>query len=377
MLFIVMCTATNSINRISQSIGVPPTLRSAEDLATITRITSERSIPRHFAAMAEIQICVAKYAVLISESSENHVASSLERAFKYELDLTKDRFSTCWNTDIECVFLAAKLHLTATLAVSQSKQLDAAGEGSVDTIQGSSLRINLSEGLSSATRLIQLICSDRDQPFQPQTTSASKYAMPLDDLYMRGLPKLYFRAVVFATFYLLRYHVSGSFGAPADADLARSHVGVASSYLRKHSSDSSDEPGRSAAAIETLNRYSASKGSMRSMTISDRLGASIFYDALTMASELRTRPVRLVSEQDEPQQALAFGTEGRTRSSKSAYVEDGASGDGTRIDEQVGQDAPTAEFLDSVMFSDGWMEDFDMEFGELSRDLFSEAASLG
>lgn len=367
--------------RISQSIGVPPTLRSAEDLATITRITSERIIPRHFAAMAEIKICVAKYTTLISESSENHVASSLERAFKYELDLTKDRFAaSCWDTDIECIFLTARLHITATLAVSQSKQLDAAGEGSVDTIQGSSLRVNLSEGLSSATRLIQLMCLERDQAAPVDTTSSTsaRYALAVDELYMQGLPKLYFRALVFATFYLLRYHVSGTFGGAAvDADLARSHVGIACGYLRKHSSDPSDEPGRSAAAIETLNRYSASsRGLMRSMTISDRLGASIMYDALTMASELRTRPVRLMSEHDEPQQALEDSREGKAGSSRPAASNTGRQ-DGFGMEgQQSGEDPSRTEYLDSLTFPDGWMEDFDMEFGELSRDLFSEAALL-
>lgn len=334
--------------------------------------------------MTEIQICVAKYTTLISESSENHVASSLERAFKYELDLTKDRFTTsCWDADIECVFLTARLHLTATLAVNQSKQLEAAGEGSIDTIQGSSLRVNLSEGLSSATRFIQLMCLGRDQTTTPaslsSTSTCGRYAMEADDLYMQGLPKLYFRALVFATFYLLRYHVSGTFGGAAvDADLARSHVGIACGYLRKHLMDPSDEPGRSAAAIETLNRYSASsRGLMRSMTISDRLGASIMYDALTMASELRTRPVRLMSEHDEPQQALDGGGEGKSDSPKLV------SGDEVRQNrlgldgQQTDQEASRTEYLDNLAFPDGWMEDFDMEFGELSRDLFSEAALLG
>lgn len=357
---------------ISQSIGVPPTLRSAEDLATIARITSERAIPRYFAAMVEIQVCVAKYTVLISESSENHVASSLERAFKYELDLTKDRFAACWDTDIECVFLTAKLHLTATLAVSQSKQLDAAGEGSIDTIQGSSLRVNLSEGLSSATRLIQLMCLGREQSSAPpETSSSGRYAMPVDDLYMQGLPKLYFRALVFATFYLLRYHVSGTLGAAVDADLARSHVGIACSYLRKHSTEPSDEPGRSAAAIETLNRYSASRGLSRSMRISDRLGASIVYDALTMASELRTRPVRLMSEQDEPQQALGGAASRKANSSKSG--EGTPQGANEEDEQRRAEMAPSMEFLDDVMFSSDWMGDFE----ELSRDLFSEAALFG
>lgn len=375
------CSA-NSLCRISQSIGVPPTLRSAEDLATIARITSERIIPRHLAAMAEIQICVAKYTTLISESSENHVASSLERAFKYELDLTKERFTaSCWDTDIECIFLTARLHLTATLAVSQSKQLDAAGEGSLDTIQGSSLRINLSEGLSSATRLIQLMCLGREQEAPPDASSLNPamYALAVDELYMQGLPKLYFRALVFASFYLLRYHVSGTFGGAAvDADLARSHVGIACGYLRKHSTDPSDEPGRSAAAIETLNRYSASsRGIMRSMTISDRLGASIMYDALAMASELRTRPVRLMSEHDEPQQSLEGGGKRNAGGSRGEAGESGREGDFMMEGQRVGEDASRTEYLDSLTFPEGWMEDFDMEFGELSRDLFSEAALLG
>lgn len=322
-------------------------MRTPEDLTTIARITSDQAIPRHFAAISEIQICVAKYTVLISESSENHVAVSLERTFKYELDLTKDRFAACWDTDIECIFLTAKLHLVATLAVSQSKQLDAAGEGSSGTIQGSSLRVNLSEGFSSAIRLVQLLCLDQD------TGQASNaHAIPANEIYMNALPKLYFRALVFAAFYLLRYHVSG----PAvDGDLARSHVGTACSYLRKHSTDSTDEPGRAAAAIETLNRYSASKG-MRAMRISDRMGASIFYDALAMASELRTKPVRLMSEQDEPQQRLGGSKPAERSESEFDDVRQGEDGG------------------DSIGLPSEFMEDFDMEFGELSRDLFSEAA---
>lgn len=302
--------------------------------------------------------------VLVSESSESQLTALLERSFKHELELTKDRFVSCWNSHIELIFLSARLHIIAAIVVSQSKRMNTSKDLSLSPDH--LLAITLSEGFSSAIGFIQGMCHGGDEPVP--ASSIANQAVPASSLYMRGLPKIYFRTILFAAFYLLRYHISGPSDNAEDGTLARKHVDMVCVYLRQASTDPSDEPGRSGVVIETLMRASMSPqaADLSSMRISDRLGASILYDALTKAHELRTKPAKLYSDQDQPQR--------QTVGAQSSPAGNGI--DAVGVAERGLDTANGGE--DSMGYQPmEWFQGLDLDALDLSGDLFSEAALFG
>lgn len=353
---------------LSLSIGVQSTFRNPSDFAIISQMASDQSIPRPLAALAEIQICAAKYAPLVSESAENHLATSLERNFKHELDLVKDRFVACWTPDIEFAFHVAKLYLVATLAVSQGRQLYSTGEGSSSLSVDPSLLVALSDGFNSAIRLIQIMClgQDRSQASNP----LGDYAISCEELHMQGLPKLFFRALFFASLYLLRFHVSVDATHTSECTLARTHVDIVYNYLCKQSTSPNDECGRAAAVVDTLSKYAAvlPTSSLDPMKIKERLGASIFYDALTRAHELRARPVQLLSDRDKPQQTLVVT---HTTLSNTSDPIKPSEGHARELDAET--TAADGGYLESL--PQDWFEHLDLDLMGLSGNLFTGAAS--
>ncbi|CAM1508889.1 Fc.00g026280.m01.CDS01 [Cosmosporella sp. VM-42] len=349
---------------LSQSIGVPPSLSSLDHLTTITRMASDESIPRKLAALAEIQACAAKYTSLVSESAEFHLAAILERTCKHELNLIEDRYADHWDSDIKFVVLDSKLHLIATLVISQDKQLGSANEGTPATPVDASLLAMLFDGFTCATQMVQIMCNNQEAP--EVSEPLRKYAIPSNELYMQCLPKLYFRALMFAAFYLLRYHAPQSAIPVADGNIAQNHVDMACNYLRRYSVRPDDEPGRAAAVIETLSTFSAAlpHASVGPMRIKERFGASIYYDALTRANELRAKPVRLFSDREQPQQTLVVETSPENADGIGSSITNTRESSDETVPEDIG-------YLANL--PDDWMEHIDLDMMELSGDLFTGA----
>ncbi len=265
----------------------------------------DASVPEGFAALVDIQRSVAKYTALISEHPDCGAVLSLISLFEHELDVIKTRFERAWGIHTDLASLTAKLHLYATLAVNQGKS--AAADDQALHAQGSSdaHHTQLAQGLITAVQVVRTMTSQAcsTQPEHPLSTVTSNLAEY--QLYNDGLPKFHFRTLVFSAFYLLRYFALNGQSMTADRDLARSHIIMVLNYLRKYSADPLDECGRAAAVIDALNQggsTSQKTASRTSLRVRERLAASIFYDALTVANELRERPVQLENTQENPQQ---------------------------------------------------------------------------
>ncbi|KAF7559026.1 hypothetical protein G7046_g5132 [Stylonectria norvegica] len=346
---------------LSQAIGVPPTLSSLEHLSTISRMASDERIPRNLACLAEIQACTAKYTSLVTESASLNLAALLEPTFKQDLDNTKNRYIKDWSPNLEFVFLNCKLHIIATRAISQDQQLSPATRDSSDAPIDPAFIASLLDGFHCAIRMIKFICSD--QEVSRASRALDNHVIPGKDLYMRGLPKLYFRGLMFATFCILRYQVPLSSFVGSDTNNAREHVEMARDYLRRQSVRPNDEAGRSTAVIETLSMFATAPSGSTSGTIKikERFGASVFYDALTKAGELRHRPVRLFSDQEQPQRKLVVQT---------SLVN--ADDTGIANTESEGEDGQEdGGYLANL--PEDWMEHFDLDMMELSGDLFTGA----
>ncbi|KAH8885477.1 hypothetical protein GQ53DRAFT_828881 [Thozetella sp. PMI_491] len=319
----------------------------------MTRFVRDTSVPKGFAALVDVERCVAKYTALVSEHTSFDAVQSLIQLFEHELDVTKSGYEDVWNDRIEFVFLAAKLYIYASLAVNEGRDMASGDRAVRNRAPSDTYCTHLSQGLSAAVRITSILSSGCFSLQAHPSTSASPEILE-HQLHLDGLPKFYFRALVFAAFYLLRYFALNGQCRPADRDLARNHVIMAYNYMQKHSADPMDECGRAAAVIDALSRGGSTSQQMEGMAalrVRERLGASIFYDALTVANELRNKPVRLRSTTDGPQQS----PDDRARSTATE------SPTGTRASQS--NESPGENQWDWTSFlTPGMMEGFDLNF---------------
>jgi hypothetical protein len=223
----------------------------------------------------------------------------LEELFDKELDSTRSRSPGLWNIQAEVNLLTAKLHFYSAMTVKQMKQIERPEDiAEINNSARFSYRSTLSHGLATSIRLIQLICNDLITANNLPSVAGSATPQSVTVLF-NGLPKNYHRTLAFSAFFLIKYFALDPTCSPDDRDLARNHVLMAHSHFASFSSDPLEESSRVAAVIEALSRCppSPSRGPYAIRT-SDRLGASIYYDTVSTASEVRNLPVHVASEDE-------------------------------------------------------------------------------
>lgn len=180
------------------------------------------------------------------------------------------------------------------MTVKQAKQTQDSVE--INDPTQFSYRCTLSYCLATSVRLIQLICNDLVATNKPPSVADSEPVL------FNGLPKNYFRALAFSALFLIKYFALDPACNPEEQNIARNHVIMAYSQFTRFSSDPLEETSRVATVIEALSRSppSPSRGPYALRT-SDRLGASIYYDTVSTASEIRNLPVHFAKEDDSQQ----------------------------------------------------------------------------
>lgn len=345
--------------RISQCIGIAPPLRSPEDIKTISDITGDGNIPSEFAALADISRCVAKYTILLSENAKSAMGSSLIGIFEQELQSTKERFSSCWNAEHEYYVLEAKLHAYGILIVGRATLSQSKRDGGTDLFTQKS---HILQGLHLATQLINMLIFriPCPMPSKRRTNRASSK----EDIATTALPKFYFRAMVFATFYLLRYFVLAKWSDTGDNEVAKDHVMSAHSYLDRCSFATGDESDRVAKAIDALCTAAPTVHTvfMGQLRVNDRLAASISFDLLSTANEIRNKPALLENDQQVPQ----------------IRAKPSLTGDS----EYTGQQLPREAEENSALARDIWdqqsiLDLIDFDFPGVSDNLFPDAGIFG
>ncbi|KAF2457086.1 hypothetical protein BDY21DRAFT_33914 [Lineolata rhizophorae] len=367
---------TNELHSLSQTNGLLPPLRSPEDLACITKIISDPAIPRGFAAVADIQRCVANYTTVLSESTEASMISSIAQIFEQDLNMTKSRFSYCWSPRAEALLLVAKLYMYGTIAVNQLKQITAEPDNLVCNSTIFSHRVTLSQGLGVAIRLIQTLCNNLTAP--ESSSDSAPTAPPEQQTNTYNFPKFYMQGLIFAAMYLIRFFALGAWDIPDDRDRARNHVILVHTQMQHMSRNPMDEAGRAASCIETLSRGSGAAAPLTkgiaSLRVSDRLGASILFDGISTASEIRNKSVFLQNDQENPQQSLSPET-----SPGQSYAS-GGSASGEQVG-YIGEEAARVggEWVWNTDFPQNVWEDIDMDMLGVAGELFSagEGGMLG
>ncbi|KAK5685133.1 hypothetical protein LTS10_003209 [Elasticomyces elasticus] len=230
---------------------------------------------------------------------------------KAELEALRTLHKNDWTThhDIKC--FALRIHSCATLEVQYDKRQRDAGDAQVNPLAQFALRAELVDNFDAALQIIKMISSR--QLYSDAPHPAASMASAQDDLRFKALPKSCFHALLFATFFLLRYFVPNSQdeGNAATQETARNHVRMAYECLRDAARpDLADEMYRGAAVIETLSRATrlSPEWNEHKPRIHDRLGASIMFDALGLANRLRSKPTHLTTDLDAPQQPARANT---------------------------------------------------------------------
>ncbi|KAK2756754.1 hypothetical protein FQN54_005200 [Arachnomyces sp. PD_36] len=287
---------------LSSYHGLPAPLRSASDLETIETLIRDPIVPPQMAAHIDIYRCIVKYFTILSDSSDSIIISSLKDLFEKEIDETRNRFPGSWDTRTEVNLLTVKLYFYSAMTVKQTKQTVRPEDSiQINNPARFSYRTTLSYGLSTSVRLIQLICNDLIAPDKAPSETGSDTSQSVTILF-NGLPKNYLRTLAFSAFFLIKYFALDPACNPDEQNIARNHVIMAYSQFTRFSTDPLDESSRVATVIEALSRSqpSSSRGPYALRT-SDRLGASILYDVVSTASEIRNLPVHVAREKELPQ----------------------------------------------------------------------------
>jgi hypothetical protein len=243
-------------------------------------------MPPEFTFQVMIQHTVAKFTTVLIGNSQELLSHSLVKMIEAELDGLKSRFPTPWTPRVEVASQAAKIHTYAVTIVRS--QLDSV-----------SYEILLKKGFSVALRIVYLL--DQGLSFRP-----SEYGHLSNDSLQRSLPKTYFRTLILATIFLLRFFVLNINATSEEQEVARNHVAMAQRLLKSRSICPTDEGARSAMLVEKLSRQQPVDVNNAKLRIDNRLGASLVYDAITAGHEMRNEALEI--DHEEQAQALADGS---------------------------------------------------------------------
>jgi hypothetical protein len=249
--------------------GLPPLIGGVAELDATERFVRENSIPREFAYQVMVQRVMSKFMNVLMDDVKEPINYSLVQLVDGELDNLKTSFPTEWTPRVEYNALSAKLHLYA-MAVLRVHH------------NPSTRDVILKLGFSSSLRIIYLaelglgFKSERHPSIQPSS------------LY-RLLPTNYFRSVVFASVFLLRYFALNTRATTEEQELARNHLAIAHTILQSGSIGNLPECQRAALLLEILGRQQPGDIDNLKLKIDSRMGASLIFDAITTSHVIRGR----------------------------------------------------------------------------------------
>ncbi|KAF2637852.1 hypothetical protein P280DRAFT_492219 [Massarina eburnea CBS 473.64] len=265
---------------LGMHVGVPPSVNGTTELATIESFVRNYPIPSEFAYHIMVHHTLARFTKVVLENSQEVVSHSLVKLIDTELDALKTRYPTPWTPRAEMSVLIAKIHLY-TMTIIRI-QLDL-----------TTREVLMKNGFSIALRIVYLI----DQGGIAYRPTEYQHLTP--GFLQRAIPKNYFRALVLATIFLVRFFALNINALPEEQEIARNHVAMAQRYLKSGSVSKGDEKERAAFLLERLSQQRPVDVDHTKLRIDDRMGASLVYDAITMGHELRNVSVEVEEESTE------------------------------------------------------------------------------
>jgi hypothetical protein len=246
--------------------GLAPAINGPTELNTLEKFVRDHSFPRDFVHQVMVQHALAKFTDVLLNDAMHSISYSLVQLVDAELDGLRAKYSAEWTSRAEFNVLIAKLHLYATAIIRMHS----------DPI---SRDILLKRGFAAALRMVYL--SDQGLSYRSEDypeLSAGAYA--------RTLPKNYFRGLLLASIFLLRYFALNPRAEEQEQEQSRNHLATAHRYLKSCSTEPLDEQERGARLLENLSRQQPIDIESKPK-VSDRLGASLIYEAITIGQSMR------------------------------------------------------------------------------------------
>ncbi|KAK8039027.1 hypothetical protein PG993_007438 [Apiospora rasikravindrae] len=275
-------------NSLAMHLGLSPLISQPSDLRMTKSLFSGFRGPREFLAEVKVQQLISSFSSMLwPNTNDLDVDVSLVRTIDEKLDEISDEQAGVSSDSTVFTILTAKLHMYAAIVTRAP-------------VDSTSRSIILKMGLGAALRIIDLAQTITPKP---ATTAAvvfaaaedgensdhnllSHFQMTPEDR-QRALSKKHFLAIVFATVFLLRYFSLNS-AVPADEQQrAANRVLAAHGLFRSWSLEPSDEYARAAVLFETLARQAPHRADTQKLRLTDRMGVSILFDAVSTAHELR------------------------------------------------------------------------------------------
>jgi hypothetical protein len=239
------------------------------------------SMPQSFAAQVDIQRHMARCRATLTSEREYSFNIAAIRIFERDLDSIPLRYKSTWNSETELSLLKAKLSLHALVCIgNQAPEHSALLPTGLRDVNHD-LDMSKLSGLYFASKMIRIysdIVDAKDITTEPSPHRDLELHNPVSPC----IPKFHTRDMTFATLFLLNFCVFNSRLSQNDRDTAENSVKIAYSTLMRISVHPSDEYDRTAKVIEVL-----SKAGESNFRIKDRLDASIMFDSLHRAAELR------------------------------------------------------------------------------------------
>lgn len=258
-------------------LGVPPILRGAQELSLIDKILESASFPARLAIEARIQRCLTKYNDVMLGDMEGSARETLVQLWDRELEHIPLSLSGNLDSHLAFSFFVAKLHIY-TLALLKEVR-GARNKRRFDPCsRGATFR---TLGMTAANRVIEIYCNSLD-------ASATKPEPHLINSFL-AMPKAFFRGVLLATFFLLKYFALSTGCIEEERSSARNKISMVYAKLREIAPHPFSEHGRAATVIELLCRHGGTAGTDPWIDVEDHAGASIAWSAVILSGKVGAR----------------------------------------------------------------------------------------
>lgn len=224
----------------------------------------------------EIQRQTVHYSTALAGEVDSSTCSTLLNHFSNELDNVFATYKALWNARLEVQLLAAKLYLFSLCLNSASRRKSQPG-CFVEPSYLDNDRTVVQLGLPSAISLIHNVSKLNSGPFSLPDQSQQGPAM-------LHYPKYYFRLVMFAVVFLMKYLRTNPTAAQEDKELAISHITIAHQFFSGF--HPSPDHLRVAEVIEILVKELKDEEDDAEAPIRTRQGASLMYDAMKVMQSL-------------------------------------------------------------------------------------------
>lgn len=305
---------------LSMRLGLPPPIQSSSSLAAIANMITEVDMPEDFAAQVEIQRHVARYMTILTADQDYKFNVPAMKIFERELDGVSLHFKASWNTETEFNLLRAKLSLYALACINNPVPDRSASLSISRSNNDQDLAILKLAGLYFASKLVRIFSDIVDAKAAITCTLPTTDSLPTNAT-STCIPKFYSISLCFATFFLLKFCAFDGNLTQSDRDTAENTIKIAYDMFLRTSIHPLDESGRVAKVVEVLSKTGDSE-----LRIKDRRDASIVYDSLRRAAELRGR------QTDEPIPEICLEQNGQANNDDPGGVSiDGASSSSTLL----------------------------------------------